>query len=151
MFTIEAATLNDLPLIVPLFDAYRVFYEAPSDIPGAERFLSGRMAKSESKLFFAFRDGHSGRQVAGFTQLYPSFSSVSMKRIWILNDLSVDPVYRKMGVASALMAKAADFAREDGAKGLSLATQHHNVTAQALYEKMGYGKDTEFHQYHLIF
>jgi len=31
----------------------------------------------------------SADQLMGFAQLYPSFSSVSMKRLWILNDLFV--------------------------------------------------------------
>lgn len=151
MYRIEAASLKDVPLIAPLFDAYRVFYQAPSDPDGAVRFLSERLERGESRIFFAFKDGHSGRSVAGFTQLYPSFSSVSMKRIWILNDLYIDPVFRRMGLGTELMGKAAGFAMQDGAKGLSLATQHHNVTAQAMYVKLGYEKDAEFSQYHLVF
>jgi GNAT superfamily N-acetyltransferase len=155
------ASLNDVSLIAPLFDAYRVFYQAKPDPQGAVSFLSERLIRGESIIFFAYQEGFAGRGqggqgpvgriAVGFTQLYPSFSSVSMQRLWILNDLYVDPAYRKSGVGSALMERAREFALQDGAKGLSLATQNENLTAQALYAKMGYAKDTEFFHFHLVF
>jgi GNAT superfamily N-acetyltransferase len=39
-----------------------------------------------------------------FVQLYPSFSSVAARRIWILNDLLVTPPARRRGVGRALAA-----------------------------------------------
>jgi ribosomal protein S18 acetylase RimI-like enzyme len=106
---------------------------------------------NESRIFIAYVQGPQSKVPAGFTQLYPSFSSVSMKRVWILNDLFVEPEFRKSGVASALMGKAEAFAREGSAKGLSLATQSTNESAQALYRKMGYKMDTQFFHFHLFF
>ncbi|MDB5105926.1 MAG: acetyltransferase [Fibrobacteres bacterium] len=150
-FAITQAAPADVALIAPLFDAYRVFYEADPDLAGAVRYLLDRLTKGESRIFFAWQDGPDGREPMGFTQLYPSFSSVSMQRLWILNDLYVAPAFRKRGAGAALMERARAFALEDGAKGLSLATQNHNHSAQALYEKMGYGRDTEFLHFHLLF
>jgi GNAT superfamily N-acetyltransferase len=150
-YSIQSATPSDAGLLAPLFDAYRVFYQAKSDPEGAARFLSDRLARGESRIFFARGAESQNPIILGFTQLYPSFSSVSMKRLWILNDLYVIPEQRKTGVGAALMERAKAFARADGSKGLSLATQTGNFGAQALYAKQGYRKDTEFFHYHLVF
>lgn len=152
-YSIRAAAPADAGALAPLFDAYRVFYQAKSNPEGAARFLTDRLSRGESRIFFAglTRSESHNPVILGFTQLYPSFSSVSMQRLWILNDLYVIPAQRKTGVGAALMDRARIFALEDGSKGLSLATETGNLGAQALYAKQGYRKDTEFFHYHLIF
>ena len=137
--------MEHLEIAAPLFDEYRQFYGQPSDPEGALTFLSERMAREESVLFLAV-DGSRG---LGFTQLYPSFSSVSMRRLWILNDLFVEPGERGRGVGAALLEQAARLAVESQAKRLVLATATDNVPAQRLYEKMGWEKDTAFYHYSL--
>jgi ribosomal protein S18 acetylase RimI-like enzyme len=143
---IRAARPEDLPELARLFDAYRVFYRAPSDLAAAERFLRDRFARGDSHLFVAL----SPREVklAGFTQLYPSFSSVSMARIYVLNDLFVDPAARRGGVGRALLEAAHAFARSQGAVRVSLETAVDNATAQRLYEAVGYARDAAFYRYH---
>ncbi len=79
--------------------------------------------------------------------LYPSFSSVSMKRSWILNDLFVATEARASGAGRALVERAERWAAETGAKGLTLATQMTNLTARRLYEACGWTKDEEFFHY----
>jgi len=139
------ARLEHLAAVSQLFDQYRVFYSSPSDLETARRFLQDRFHKRDSIIFVASNNGH----IVGFTQLYPSFSSVSMKRIWILNDLFVEQACRKQGVAKLLLSTAEDFARQTGAIRISLATQASNIVAQSLYESLGYCKDEEFHHYSL--
>ena len=39
---VRQATIADLELIVPLFDAYRQFYRRPADLDLARRFLRDR-------------------------------------------------------------------------------------------------------------
>ena len=73
-----------------------------------------------------------------------------MRRIWIWNDLFVDPANRRAGVGGALMARAETFAREAGAKRLALATQRTNAQAQALYQARA-GSATAFDHYSLGF
>ena len=87
--------------------------------------------------------------MVGFTQLYPSFSSVSLKRTWILNDLFVEEPYRKKGVAKSLIKAAERFAWETGAVRIILATQISNTAAQSLYESLGYVKDKDLYHYAL--
>jgi GNAT superfamily N-acetyltransferase len=131
--------------VVVLFDQYRVFYNQSSDLESARKFLQERFQSNDSKIFIACKDNCG----IGFTQLYPSFSSVSMKRIWILNDLFVEESHRNQGVAKLLLGAAENYARETGAVRIILATQISNVAAQALYESFGYSKDQEFHHYAL--
>ena len=143
---IHRATLHDLDVLVPLFDGYRQFYGKPSDEPGAREFLTARMRLNESLILIA-RDGDGAG--AGFTQLYPLFSSVRMVRTWLLNDLFVAAHARRRGVAKALLEAAAEHAKKLGAASLSLSTAHDNRPAQALYESLGWQRDLQFREYNL--
>ncbi len=142
--SIRQATLADLDAVVPLFDAYRQFYGRASDVEAARTFLQARFQHGESIVLLA-RDGDAA---VGFTQLYPSFSSVSLARIFVLNDLFIHPPARKRGVATELLAAAAEYARSQGAIRLTLSTATTNVAAQAVYEAAGWQRDAEFYVYH---
>jgi ribosomal protein S18 acetylase RimI-like enzyme len=142
---VTLASLKHLDEVSRLFEQYRVFYNQSSDLDAATKFLQERFQNQDSTVFIASECD----RVVGFIQLYPSFSSVSMKRVWILNDLFVDESYRKQGIAKLLMSAAEQFARETGAVRLALSTQISNVAAQALYESLGYIKDKDFDHYAL--
>lgn len=128
----------DLDALVPLFDAYRQFYGQPSDLERSREWLRSRLRLGESVAFVANRGG----AMIGFTQLYPMYSSVRTARTWILNDLFVSPAVRRSGAGRALLDAAAQFAREDGAMGISLETMHDNAAARALYLAAGWNEDT---------
>lgn len=138
---IQRASADLVDLIAPLFDQYRGFYGQAADPDGARRFIEQRLSGEESVVLLAQFDG----RPAGFTQLYPSFSSVSMAAIWVLNDLYVASDCRQSGVGRALMEAAAEFAKQDGAKRLSLATAPDNTVAQQLYESLGWKRDSFWH------
>jgi GNAT superfamily N-acetyltransferase len=142
---IRQATVADLDLLVPLFDAYRQFYRQPSDLERARRFLLDRFEHNQSVIFLAFQDA----VAIGFTQLYPLFSSTLMARIFILNDLFVSPESRRCGAAAALLQAAAEYGRRVGAVRLGLSTEETNQTAQAVYESLGWKRDAVFRVYHL--
>lgn len=141
------AELDDLEALVPLFDGYRRFYRQASDLQGARAFLAERIKRNESVIFLAMREG----AAVGFAQLYPLFSSVSLKRLWVLNDLFVAPEARRSGAGRALLARAERWAKETGAKGLTLSTEITNATAQRVYEAADWTKDEEFVHYHRFF
>ena len=148
--TIIRAGLKDLELAVPLFDSYRQFYKRPPDVKKARTFLRERLKRSESILFLAVVKEGLGQAALGFTHLYPTFSSLLMKPIWILSDLFVAPGARKRGVAKALMERARKLAVETKAEGLILETATDNYPAQRLYEQLGWKRDTEFYRYALL-
>ena len=142
--------LEHAELIAPLFDAYRQFYKQSSNLAGAREFVTERLKKDQSVIFLAVEEKDGSPRGIGFTQLYPSFSSTNMRRLWILNDLYVSPNARKKGIGEALMERARQWAVETGAEGLSLETAVDNRTAQRLYEKLGYKKDEVYFRYNLM-
>src|SRR6267142_183184 len=101
---VHQATIFDVDLIVPLFDAYRQFYRKPSDLGLARRFLLERFQHSESIVFLALQQDGSA---VGFTQLFPNFSSVTAARTFILNDLYVRAESRRKRVGALLLDAAA--------------------------------------------
>src|SRR5258708_1782606 len=143
---VRQATIFDLDLLTPLFDAYRQFYRKPSDLGLARRFLLERFQHSESIVFLALQpDG----AAVGFTQLFPSFSSVTAARTFILNDLYVRPESRRKRAGALLLDAAASFGRAAGAVRLTLSTEVTNEAAQALYEAEGWTRQTDFYVYNL--
>ena len=145
--TITRTTINTYQPIVPLFDAYRQLYGKPADLEGARNFLAERTARSESVLFLASEGDHA----VGFAQLYPSFSSLSMKRTWVLNDLFVSESARGRGIGTALLRECERLAVETGAAGLALETMKGNLTPQRLYESRRWKRDDVFFRYNLFF
>jgi len=144
---IVRAERKDLDDLVPLFDAYRQFYGQRSDLAAARAFLRDRIERDESVIYLAYTKP---REAAGFTQLYPSFSSISLRPLWILNDLYVRSDVRRGGVGRALLERARQHAIETAAKGLVLSTGVTNKAAQTLYESCGWQREDEFFQYHLF-
>lgn len=142
---IRHASVDDLDTLVPLFDAYRQFYRQTSDLEGARRFLLTRFENNQSVIFIALQE----RSAVGFVQLYPSFSSTVMARIFVLNDLFVVPQARKLGTGAALLRKAAEYGRAVGAIRLTLRTELTNTTAQRLYESLGWKREQVFCGYDL--
>ncbi|MET0580528.1 MAG: GNAT family N-acetyltransferase [Pseudoxanthomonas sp.] len=131
---IRRANVEDADAVAPLFDLYRSFYQQPSDLALARRFIGERLQREQSVILLAELD----RKPVAFTQLFPSFSSVRAGRSWILNDLYVHACARRKGIARALLDAAADFARIDGAIRLELETDPDNRSAQSLYRHMGW-------------
>ncbi len=140
---IVRANENDLKQVAVLLDQYRQFYKQLSNVEGAYHFLAERYGKQESILFVAKED----EQYLGFVQLYPTFSSVSMKDAFILNDLFVIEDSRQIGIGKQLMEKAFSFANDKGARFISLETATSNTKAQQLYEKMGMTIDSSTQHY----
>ena len=137
---IRRAKKKDIDDLSILFDKYRIFYKQQSDVDNARTFLKKRMKRKESVIFVA----EEREELIGFTQLFPIFSSVSMKRTWLLNDLYVNEKARGIGAATALLNAAKEFGAETKSKWLLLQTAADNFTAQKGYEKNGWVKETDF-------
>ena len=129
--------------VVPLFNAYREFYGQSSDLQQAEQFIQERVMGAESIIFLAYLE----EEPVGFAQLFPVFSSVAMKRAFLLNDLFVAKQARKLGVAQALMEQCYSYCQQEDARYMMLETARDNVQAQKLYEKMGMTIDETVYYY----
>ena len=134
MITIRHAVKSDIEQVADLFDLYRMFYRQESDRNAAKQFLLARLDNHESEIIVAEESG----KLLGFTQLYPQFSSTRMKKFWVLNDLFVLEVYRRMGVAKALIKAATQFAKDNKAGGLLLETEKTNEVGNKLYPACGF-------------
>jgi ribosomal protein S18 acetylase RimI-like enzyme len=138
------ATVADVDVIAPLFDAYRQFYGQAPDLALARAFIDARLKNDESVVLLAF--GEDGRAV-GFCQLYPTFCSVEAKPIYSLYDLFVIPEARRSGAGTVLLQAAEKLAAENGKARMDLTTAKSNTAAQAAYESLGWVRDEVFCAY----
>lgn len=143
MIKIKQAHSSHLIALARLFDGYRVFYKKESNLDAAKRFLNERMQQKESMIFVALLE----EQLVGFTQLYPLFSSTNMTKLWLLNDLYVEPKQRGKHISKGLIKAAQEHCKLTKANGISLETEKNNVPGNALYPKMGFALDQEHNFY----
>ena len=141
---VRRATLEDLHPLAVLFDEYRQFYGASSNINLSYQFLKQRFENQESVIFIHIKDD----VFTGFILLYLVFSSVACSIYYILDDVYVTPTFRRQGSAKQLIDTAILFARHENALRISLETQKTNYQSHKLYEQMGFVKDDEFKIYH---
>ena len=135
---------SDFASIARLFDAYRTFYEREPDLGAAKRYIAKRLRAGGSHFIKAIADD----RIVGFAHLSEVLDTVSMRDAWFLEDLFVDPAYRKRGAASALLRHAETFARDTHGSRLSIFTARTNLVAQSVYEAHGYVRDDDFYLYH---
>jgi len=141
---VRQAVLADLDELSTLFDQYRQFQGQPSNVVAARSFLRERFDHGESVLFIC----HDGATAMGFAQLYPSFSSVSLSRVFIVNDLFVGEAGRRKGLASKLLSALESYAWSLGSARVTLNVARGNTSAQSLYEEKGWKQDDQFFMYH---
>jgi len=144
--TVRQAVFADLKEVAELFNQYREFQGNISDLAAARLFLAARFNHGESVIFIA----HDESDPVGIAQLYPSYSSASLGRIFILNDLFVREAGRRKGAASKLLAAVEGYAWAHGAVRVTLNVARENDIGQALYETQGWSRDTQFFTYHCL-
>ncbi len=139
-FEIIQANLSNLGDILPLFHDYLLFYhqDLPSDT--IRDFLSERLIQKDSLIFLSLFQ----QNIIGFIQLYSSFNSLTLKRLYILHDFYVIPSFRGQGIGSRLLEYVKNYVKENGNGEIMLQTSKENYNAQRLYEKHGFHVDTEF-------
>ena len=140
------ATINDLNQLTELFNSYRVFYRKEADFNGAKAFIAERIENNESVIFVAENET---KELTGFVQLYPLFSSTRMKKLWLLNDLFVNPNFRSKGISINLIEKAKELVKETNACGMFLETEKINDIGNNLYPKTGFilNKGSNFYEW----
>jgi ribosomal protein S18 acetylase RimI-like enzyme len=146
MSEITKVNATDIPELHVLVEKYRAFYKQPEN-EKTLGYLEQRIANEEAIAFIARDNG----EAVGFTLLYPTFSTVSLSNIWLLNDLYVDESARGKGIASELMDVAESAAKSSGATRVFLRTANDNLPAQALYEGRNWVRDEVFRRYDLVF
>ena len=119
LMIVRKASLEDLNQLAVLFDEYRQFYGASSNLNLSQQFLKQRFENQESVIFVHVKDD----VLTGFILLYLGFSSVACSTYYILDDVYVTPQFRRQGSAKQLIDTAILFARHENALRISLETQ----------------------------
>ncbi len=141
---IKNISAEDLDDLVMLFDQYMVFYKQPSAPNVYRKYLNERLKNDEATVFIAYSLEN---EPVGFVLNYHTFSSVSLGKVIVLNDLFVSSSHRKQGIANRLIDCSINLAKSTGAIRVDLGTAKDNFSAQALYEKIGFAKDTDYFSY----
>lgn len=144
---IKKVSLNELEHLVSLFDQYMVFYQQPSAPSRYRKYLNERILNNEASAFIAYSVNN---EPVGFVLNYHTFSSISLGKVVVLNDLFVLPSYRERGIANDLINRVISLAKQTSSTRIDLGTAKDNFSAQALYEKMGFVKDNEYFSYSLV-
>ncbi|WP_431241733.1 N-acetyltransferase family protein [Flavobacterium sp. P21] len=109
MKIIKLKSSDNIDKIVDIFDQYMMFYKLPSSIDKYKKFLSDRLINNEAIIFMAVNEQE---DAIGFALNYPPYSSLSLGKILVLNDLFVLHNERKKGVAQALINAVFEFAKK---------------------------------------
>ena len=139
---IVQATLEHLDQLTPLFIKYRELFGQVAYPESSRKFLSTRISRKESVIYLAMPDDE--ERILDFCQLYPSYSSLSLKRVWILNDIYVCEEARRQLVADHLIQAAKKMAKETQAIRMRVSSSINNDVAHKLYESLGFVEDHEF-------
>lgn len=139
---IRKATLSDVVPLIVLITEFRKFYKQESNPEKLQTFLEERIHKEDSEILVAVVEN----QLAGYAQLFPSFSTIKLNKIWILNDLFVLEAFRGKGIASLLIKTILKFSKATQRKQVWLLTGNDNKSAQQLYSKLGFN-NTKFKHY----
>jgi len=90
---------------VILFEKYLKFYHKNHKKEKIAEFLSSHINTNSSVIFIATISNN----LAGFVQLYSSFSSLNLSKTYILNDLYVDELFRKKRGGKKFTSKSKEF------------------------------------------
>lgn len=141
------ATQQDQAELYHLMVEYIVdFYKQPTPNEGELRKLIANLLDDHlfGKQFVAEING----KLAGFATLYYTFSTLSVKRAAVLNDLYVKPESRGLKIGEGLFQTCLTYIRENNFSSMVWETAKDNEIAQALYNKMG-GKQSEWMHYEI--
>jgi GNAT superfamily N-acetyltransferase len=117
-----------------LFDQYRQHYGANPAPEAVESWMRDQILTDRMRLFAAVPDG----RARGICAVSVVPASLTLRTMWLVRDLYVDPGARRAGVGGALLAHVAEAARADGAHRLSLQAEPTNARALELYAKAGF-------------
>lgn len=117
-----------------LFDAYRQHYGANPAPDAVAAWMRDQVIADRSRIYVAGE----GPRAYGICSVAIVPAALTLRTVWLIRDLYVDPAARRNGVARTLLAQAADDARGAGAHRLSLQTDAANARAVQLYAKSGF-------------
>jgi GNAT superfamily N-acetyltransferase len=132
-----------------LFDEYRQHYGANPAPEAVAGWMRDQVVRDRMRIYLSGRPGRPD-SAAGICSVAVAPAALTLRTVWLIRDLYVDPDARGQGVAQALLAHVADDARAEGAHRLSLQTEATNTRALHLYAKAGFEPVTDVALMHRI-
>ena len=134
-FTIRAATVDDVPVILELIRALATYERAPNDVTATEKGLTEVLfdEKPSAEVLLAFEN----ETAVGFAVFFHNFSTWLGRPGLYLEDLFVRPEHRGKGYGRALLIYLAKIARERGCGRMEWAVLDWNEPAIEFYRKLG--------------
>lgn len=106
-----------------------------------ERYIQGQLEAVETLARDAEHGGVWVAQVGDSIGGYVSLQFYDWNRLAQLHGLAVDPIFRRLGLAAALVQQAEEFARQKGGRGVYVDTPVSNTGARLFYLAQGYVQD----------
>lgn len=119
---------------VELFDRYRAHYGQATDLDRSRAWLTETTTSGPMRAFLARVD----EVAAGICLIAICPASLTLGEFWMVRDLFVDPRWRRLGVARALLDAVRAAAERHGALRLTLQTEDDNAAALRFYERYGF-------------
>jgi len=119
---------------VELLDAYRQHYGANPAPAAVEEWMRDQMVTDRLRVYAAGR----ADLVRGVCTVSVVPAALTLRTVWLIRDLYVDPDARRAGLGRALLAHVAEAAHDEGAHRLGLQTEPDNARALELYAKAGF-------------
>ncbi len=145
-FSIRPATMDDYEVLCALMDeidylhrqALPRMFKAPDGMVREEDYIEYLINDPTSLLAVA----EAGSELLGYVIVMlretPDVPILVKQRYAIIDNLGVNPNYRRQGVGQALMQHAEQWAGEHGAGRVELTVFDFNHNAQAFYTALGY-------------
>lgn len=133
---IQTAVSTDIPQLCLLLDT--LFSQEAEFKPDSELQALGLGAIIEGDGIGDILVAKQSEQIIGMVNLLYTVSTALGSRVAILEDMVIAPQHRGLGVGSALLKHAIDFARQKGCKRVTLLTDNDNESAHRFYEQHGF-------------
>ena len=134
MFRIEPATERDLPIILRLVKSLAEYEHLAHAVVATEATLHESLfVKRAAEVVI----GYAGDEPAGFAVFFQTFSTFLGIPGLYLEDLFVEPTFRRQGLGEALLAYLAKIAVERGCGRVEWSVLGWNELAIGFYRKLG--------------
>jgi ribosomal protein S18 acetylase RimI-like enzyme len=140
-FRVERATERDLPLILRLIRSLAEYEKLAHAVAATEDTLRDSLfVKRAAEVLI----GYAGDEPAGFAVFFQTFSTFLGVPGMYLEDIFVEPRFRRQGLGEALLTHLAKLAAERGCGRVEWSVLTWNELAIGFYEKLGASRMNEW-------
>ena len=152
-FSLRRAVRDDAEALIKLIIALAEFEKLPPpDAASQARLIEhgfGDRPKFEVILAEWMESPNAPRRIVGYAFIFETYSTFLARPSLYLEDLFVLPDYRGRGIGSALLQECIETASARGCGRMEWTCLDWNTDAQAMYEKLGARRMSEWYLYRL--